>query len=72
MVGAMITAETESEILEICAIEERSKSWVAAALIERGLAAYNRDGQLKEPNENGRPNTMTVPLTTATPRKKKA
>lgn len=49
LIGAMISREIEDEILKICDIEERSKSWVTAAMIERGLVAYRRDGQLKEP-----------------------
>lgn len=48
LIGAMISSETEDEILKMCDIEERSKSWIAAAMIERGLAAYRRDGKLKE------------------------
>lgn len=50
LLGAMISSETLSEILKMCDKEERSKSWIAAAMIERGLAAYKRDGLLKEPS----------------------
>lgn len=49
LLGAMISTETLDEILKMCDKEERSKSWIAAAMIERGLAAYRRDGLLKEP-----------------------
>ena len=53
---------------EIAEGERRKMNEVARALLERGLAAYHRDGKLFEPSDDGgyatKPTTIKVPRLT--------
>lgn len=44
-------AAVRTEIEQIAKAEDRSKSWIVLALIERGLEAYRKDGLVK-PSRN--------------------
>ena len=52
MIGVMCAPALKEEISVIAASEERTLSYTAGALLLRGLAAYRRDGRLREPSEN--------------------
>ena len=43
------TPAVRAEIEAIARTEDRSISWVVLALMERGLEAYKKDGELKPP-----------------------
>lgn len=45
-----VSTELYDRINEIAVAERRKPNEVARALLERGSAAYNRDGQLFEPS----------------------
>jgi SOS-response transcriptional repressor LexA len=51
-VGLALSGEHAREVRKIAAKEDREPGYVKRSLFLRGLAAYHRDGQLKEP-ENG-------------------
>ncbi len=48
-VSAKIPPSVKARILAIAGLDDRTESYVTLALIERGLAAHARDGQLVEP-----------------------
>jgi hypothetical protein len=52
-VAFRVTNSLYSSLQELTAKERRKLSEVALALLERGLAAYQRDGQLFEPADEG-------------------
>jgi len=54
LVGALVTQTIKAELLEIAAGDDRSLSFVAGALIERGLESYRRDGLLKSKAKDGK------------------
>ena len=47
MIGAMVPSAIKAELQAIADRDSRSLSFVAGALIERGLELYQRDGQLR-------------------------
>lgn len=55
LLGALVTPTVKAEVEEIVEREERTRSYVAGALIERGLAAYRKDRQLKPKVKDGKP-----------------
>lgn len=56
-ISVTITPTMLAEIMVIMKQEDRTKSWVAEALIERGLEAYRKDRVLKS---KGRDNKLGV------------
>lgn len=53
-IGVVTTDSVDARVREIADAEERSVSYIGEALLLRGLAAYERDGLLKEPEEEGK------------------
>lgn len=51
MLGVMVTSTIKKKVGRIADAEERSLSNVGGLLLLRGLAAFDRDGQLREPEE---------------------
>jgi predicted nucleotidyltransferase len=47
MIGAMVPSAIKNQLQSIADHDARSLSFVAGALIERGLDLYKRDGQLR-------------------------
>lgn len=50
-VGAKVPPSVKRFIGELVDQEDRTESYIVLALIERGIAAYNRDGLIKEPEQ---------------------
>lgn len=50
-IGIMVTPSTRTEIETIARDEDRSLSWVAGVLLERGLEAFRKDGLLRVKNK---------------------
>jgi len=46
--GLSISPEHKEELRRIAKIEDREMGYIKRALVLRGLAAYKRDGQLRE------------------------
>lgn len=63
-----VTAEVSKVVRGIVKADRRTISDVARALLERGVAAYLRDGKLFEPEDGNdaakKPATITVPRIT--------
>lgn len=51
-VGVTVPPDVDVQLSGIAEQQDRSKSYVARELMLRGLAAYLRDGQLKEPQQH--------------------
>ena len=47
--GIVISEETKEFLRELAVEDARSMSWVAHELLQRGIAAYRRDGLVREP-----------------------
>lgn len=54
LVGALVTPTIKAEIMQIAERDDRSLSFVAGALLERGLEAYRRDGLIKPKLKDGK------------------
>lgn len=52
LVGALVTLTIKQELTRIAERDDRSLSFVAGALIERGLESFHRDGLLRPRNED--------------------
>jgi hypothetical protein len=52
-VGLKVAGPDKATLAEICVKEDRPLGYVARELMLRGLAAYGRDGLLKEPERRG-------------------
>lgn len=50
VLGVSVSAKTKDFVTGVAEEEERSLSYIGGALLLRGIAAYLRDGQLKEPS----------------------
>ncbi len=50
MIGLKVGAPDKEVLKEICEEHDRPLGYVARELMLRGLAAYRRDGKLKEPS----------------------
>jgi hypothetical protein len=50
LVGALVTPTIKQELTQIAERDDRSLSFVAGALIERGLDGFRRDGVLRPRN----------------------
>lgn len=48
-VGVLVDEDTKSLLTELADEDSRSLSWVAFELMQRGIAAYRRDGMVREP-----------------------
>lgn len=48
-VGLYISPQHEAELKQIVEDEDRDRGYITRAFYLRGLSAYRRDGQLKEP-----------------------
>lgn len=57
LIGALVTPAIKTEVEKIVESEERSLSFVAGALIERGLEAYKRDRTLRPKAKDIKPST---------------
>lgn len=49
MVGLKVEPDDKEQLIAVCQEEDRPLGYVARELMLRGLAAYKRDGLLKEP-----------------------
>jgi hypothetical protein len=47
-IGVAAAPALKERVEEVAAEHERSISWVAGALLARGLALYEKDGKLKD------------------------
>lgn len=52
LVGALVTPTIKQELMHIAEQDDRSLSFVAGSLIERGLDGFRRDGLLRPRNGN--------------------
>jgi hypothetical protein len=52
VLGVSVSSKTKDNIADLGIEYERSLSYIAGALLLRGLAAYHRDGRLKEPPDD--------------------
>lgn len=59
LIGALVTPTVKAEVEEIVEREDRTRSFVAGALIERGLEAYRRDKVLKPKAKDIKPAAST-------------
>ena len=48
-IGVLVSQETKDFLQELASEDSRSVSWVAHELLQRGVAAYRRDGLVREP-----------------------
>ena len=48
-VGVLVDEETKTLLKELADEDARSISWIAHELLQRGIAAYRRDGMVREP-----------------------
>ena len=69
LVGALVTPTIKGELTAIAERDDRSLSFVAGALIERGLDAHKRDGLLKSKGKDGKLGVIRARLEES-PRKK--
>jgi len=53
LVGALVTPSLKAEVVRIAEQDDRSLSFVAGALLERGLELYRRDGLLRSKGKDG-------------------
>ena len=48
-VGVLVDQETKDFLKGLADEDQRSVSWIAHELLQRGISAYRRDGLVKEP-----------------------
>jgi hypothetical protein len=60
VLGVSVSSKTKEEIEGMAMANERSLSYIGGALLLRGLAAFHRDGQLKEPQAPTQQKTVTA------------
>lgn len=48
-VGVLVDQETKDLLKGLADEDQRSVSWIAHELLQRGISAYRRDGLIKEP-----------------------
>ena len=71
LVGALVTPTIKDDLTRIAQQDDRSLSFVAGALIERGLDLYRRDGILKAKDKDGKLTFLRPPAKTEEPPRKK-
>lgn len=53
MLTAKVPPSIKTAVMKIVEADDRTESYVTLALVVRGLAAYNKDRKLVEPEEQG-------------------
>jgi hypothetical protein len=54
-VSAKVTPVIKDVIGDLMELDNRTESYIVMSLLERGIAAYQRDGLLREPQNNHTP-----------------